>query len=121
MKYALEFGLVALVLTGVLYVSFYTDARLPIYIAWLVAANITTLLFYGMDKGLARIRLLKVRVPELILNLLAIGGGFLGAWLGSLLFRHKVNLRKHQGMYLFRVLSTLLHAGGIYLWVTYWR
>lgn len=121
MKYAVEFGLLALVLTGVLYISFYTDVQLPIYVSWLLAANSVTFVFYGLDKGLARIGPLKVRVPELILNLLALAGGFLGAWLGRVVWRHKTNLREHQVMFLILVASTLLHVAGIYLWVTRWQ
>lgn len=121
MRYTLEFGLLALILVGLLYVSFYMDVQLPIYFAWLLAATIVTFVFYGLDKALARIERLRVRVPELILNLMAVGGGFIGAWLGRIVWRHKTNLRRHQTMLVILVLSTLLHAGGIYLWATQWR
>jgi uncharacterized membrane protein YsdA (DUF1294 family) len=121
MRYTLEFGLLALALVGLLCASFYTDVQLPMYFAWLIAATIVTFAFYGLDKGLARFERLRVRVPELVLNLLALGGGFVGAWFGRLVWRHKTNIRKHQTMLLILLLGTLLHTGGIYLWATRWR
>ena len=116
MKFTVEFGILALVLIALLYLSFFMNLQMPMYFAWLLGANLVTFVFYGLDKGLARIELLKVRVPELVLNLLALGGGFFGAWLGRTIWRHKTNVRKHPVMFAILMASTILHVGGIYLW-----
>jgi uncharacterized membrane protein YsdA (DUF1294 family) len=47
----------------------------------------TTFLFYGWDKW--RAKRSGRRVPERTLHGLALLGGFLGAWLGMRVFRHK--------------------------------
>jgi hypothetical protein len=73
MKYSSLFGILALVLVLVLYLPFYVSAQLPIYFAWLAGVSLTAFIFYGLDKSLSKIQRFTVRVPELILNLLALG------------------------------------------------
>ena len=114
MKYNSLFGILALVLVLVLYLPLYVSAQLPVYFAWLAGVSLTTLIYYGLDKGLSQIQRFTVRVPELILNLLALAGGFAGAWLGMAIWRHKTNVRRHWGMFLILVVSTLLHGALIY-------
>jgi uncharacterized membrane protein YsdA (DUF1294 family) len=107
--------LIALALIVALQFTLYVDMQLPFYAAWLLGVGLTTLLFYWADKRMARINRFKIRVPEHTLNLLALAGGFAGAWLGRTLFRHKTNIRKHWGMFVVLVLSTLIHGALIYL------
>ena len=76
---------------------------------------VPTFALYGLDKALAKAR--GARVPETILNLLAIQGGFAGAWLGMAVFRHKTNYRKHPLIWTVLALSTIGHAVLIYLWL----
>jgi uncharacterized membrane protein YsdA (DUF1294 family) len=52
------------------------------------------------------------------LNLLALAGGFAGAWLGMAIWHHKTNFRRHWGMFLILLVSTLLHGTLIYLILT---
>ena len=118
MKYSSLFGILALVLVLVLYLPFYVSARLPIYFAWLAGVSLTAFVFYGLDKSLSKIQRFTVRVPELILNLLALAGGFAGAWLGMAIWHHKTNFRRHWGMFLILLVSTLLHGALIYLILT---
>ena len=66
--------------------------------------------FYGLDKNLAEFNRLKGwRVPELTLNLLALLGGFPGAWIGRTMFNHKTNIKKHPVIFIVLVISTLAH------------
>jgi uncharacterized membrane protein YsdA (DUF1294 family) len=118
MKYSSLFGILALVLVLVLYLPFYVSAQLPIYFAWLAGVSLTAFIFYGLDKSLSKIQRFTVRVPELILNLLALAGGFAGAWLGMAIWHHKTNFRRHWSMFLILVVSTLLHGTLIYLILT---
>jgi uncharacterized membrane protein YsdA (DUF1294 family) len=65
-----------------------TPIRLHPLIMWLIATNITTFAFYGLDKTFAR-RSLRTRIPELTLQTLALVGGTIGALVGMEIFRHK--------------------------------
>jgi uncharacterized membrane protein YsdA (DUF1294 family) len=108
--------LVALAIIVALQIVLFVDLQLPFYAAWLVGVSLTTFVFYWVDKRLARIRRFTIRIPERTLNLLALAGGFAGAWLGRALFRHKTNIRKHWEMFAILVLGTLIHTALIY-WV----
>jgi uncharacterized membrane protein YsdA (DUF1294 family) len=110
LNYRLIFGLVASILSGLVLALAVLQLSLPFYTAWVVALALTTFLLYGLDKRLAQSGRQAVRVPELVLNLLALAGGFAGAWAGRHLFRHKTNLERHRGMFIVLVLSTLLHG-----------
>ena len=111
MPYNLGFGLLALVLSAALYVGLEQVLVWPhYYFTWVIAVSVVTFAFYGLDKGLSKARQAKVRVPELVLNLLAVAGGTPGAWLGRAAFRHKTNLRKHWVMFVILLSSSLLHA-----------
>ena len=115
MKYSSLFAILALVLALVFYLPLYMSARLPLYFAWLAGVNLTAFVFYGLDKGLSKIRRFTVRVPELILNLMALAGGFAGAWLGMVVWHHKTNLRQHWAIFAVLVVSTLIHGAVVYL------
>lgn len=55
--------------------------------SWLVAINLSTFAYYGFDKFQARTN--GSRVPEVVLHLLVVLGGAVGAYLAMQLFRHK--------------------------------
>jgi uncharacterized membrane protein YsdA (DUF1294 family) len=112
MTYYLVPGLVAAVMGGVLFILLLATTTWHPYVGWLAAWSVTEFVLYGLDKGLARVQ--RLRVPELILNLLAGMGGFAGGWLGMLVFRHKSNLRRHPAIWAVLVLSTVAHAVLIY-------
>jgi uncharacterized membrane protein YsdA (DUF1294 family) len=65
-----------------------TPIRLHPLIVWLIAANVTTFAFYGLNKTFAR-RRLRNRIPELTLQILALAGGSAGALTGMKIFSHK--------------------------------
>ena len=111
MRYELGFGLLAAVLAAALYYALDQVLAWPhYYFTWVMAVSVVTFAFYGLDKGLSMARRTKVRIPELVLNLLTVIGGTLGAWLGRTVFRHKINLRKHWVMFAILVGSSLLHV-----------
>jgi uncharacterized membrane protein YsdA (DUF1294 family) len=58
-----------------------------ILLGWLLAVSVTTFAYYGYDKFRARAG--SGRVPEVVLHLLALAGGSVGAYLGMRAFRHK--------------------------------
>jgi len=69
------------------------------------ALTLATFALYGWDKLQARRA--GRRVPERTLHLLALAGGFLGAWVGMRLFRHKTQKR---GFAVVLAMAVLLHA-----------
>ena len=75
-----------------------------LYISWLIGTNITTFILFADDKIRAKRRC--NRVPEWILFLFPLLGGFLGGWLGMLLMHHKT---KHIPFYIVMSLSTGIH------------
>jgi uncharacterized membrane protein YsdA (DUF1294 family) len=87
---------------------------LQLLFAWLIAINVFTALFYGIDKlnavwvGEIQARqALKMRVPEATLLLLALAGGSVAAALAIALLPHKSN----KGWFMFRFLLILLVQG----------
>ena len=70
----------------------------PLVFTWLVAINLITFLFYGIDKmnsvwedDIPERKALMVRIPEVVLLALALAGGSPLAFFAVLAFEHKVN------------------------------
>ena len=61
---------------------------------YLVSLNLLTLIVYGTDKRKAKKN--KWRIAEKTLILLAILGGFVGAWAGMRIFHHKTMHKKFK-------------------------
>ena len=79
------------------------------YLIWLAIASGITFLLYGFDK--AQSKKGGWRVPEVVLNGLALAGGFPGGWVGRSMFRHKTK----KGIFVFvLVVSTAIHLGLVY-------
>lgn len=87
----------------------------PLY-ACLVGIGIVTFIFYGYDKRQALRN--GPRVPELILQMLALFGGTPGAFIGQLFFRHKTKKLRFRIVFLAVV---LLQAGLGFCYWSYWR
>jgi uncharacterized membrane protein YsdA (DUF1294 family) len=113
----LGFGVLGAGLVLGLYLLLRTTA-LPPYAAWLAAASLVTFFLYWLDKRLSRASPRTARVPELVLNLAALAGGFSGAWLGRAVWHHKTNVRRHPLLVAVLVFSTLLHAAILYALLT---
>jgi uncharacterized membrane protein YsdA (DUF1294 family) len=82
------------------------------YIAWLIGWSIVTFCFYGLDKRSSKLDRPDNRVPEDVLHILALIGGFPGGWLGRYYWRHKT---RRPAFLVILIASTLLHLG-IALW-----
>ncbi len=106
----LTFGLIGLI--GYAVFSF-TYPQLPLYPAWIVTLSVVTFVWYGFDKSQSKRG--GLRVPEIVLQLLTLAGGFPGGWLGRALFRHKT---RHDEFRTVLILSTLLHIGLAVVWLT---
>ena len=84
-----------------------------LYRAWIIAFSLTTFALVGIDKALAIGD--RDRIPENVLHLFTLLGGFAGQLAGRLLFHHKTNSQKHPAFNFVLVLSFLLWAGLAYL------
>lgn len=75
-------------------------AMMPWHLAiWYVLLSLLTFLLYGMDKRAAKQG--ARRVPEVRLHVLALLGGWPGAWLGQRVFRHKtIKVSFRRGLHL---------------------
>jgi uncharacterized membrane protein YsdA (DUF1294 family) len=80
-----------------------------LYWIWLAASSAVTFLLYGFDKAQSKSR--GWRVPENLLHLLALVGGFPGGWAGRAIFRHKT---QHAIFTFVLVVSTLAHLGLVF-------
>ena len=67
----LIFGVVAAVAIGALFLVLQTTTTWPWYYTWPLAATVVAFFTYAMDKGMAKAN--TVRVPEVVLHLLALG------------------------------------------------
>lgn len=106
------FGSVAAILVAAVFLVLNQSLDVAWYWKWLIAASAVTFGFYGYDKISAKAG--AGRVPEILLHLLALGGGFAGALLGMLLFRHKSNFRAHPLFVPVIIAGALLWAAIVY-------
>ncbi len=85
--------------------------NVPPYATWIAGWSIVTWAIYAWDKRTSELgRLLRGwRVPEPTLHLLALMGGFPGAWVARSMFRHKINVKQHPLILTILVASTILH------------
>ena len=82
------------------------------YLVWLAVLNPTTFVMYGLDKALSKMRV--IRVPNALLHLLALLGGFAGGWLGRMVFNHKSNRKRYPAYPVILTLSTLVHGAAFW-------
>ncbi|CAN7371543.1 DUF1294 domain-containing protein [Acidovorax sp. LjRoot118] len=92
------------------------SARLPLWLLGAAAAvNLLTYVVYAMDKGAAQRG--QWRVPEKNLHLLALAGGWPGAWVAQQTLRHKSSKAEFRVVYWATV---VLHCAGLAAWVMRW-
>lgn len=109
-----RFGMILLVVAaiGAVLLSFLLSSLLNPFWAWLVSVNIVAFLTYGYDKMIAGSQ--TMRVPENVLLLLVALGGFVGAGLGMVIFRHKTRKQSFQVRFVVAVLVSIILYGAIY-------
>ena len=104
------FSLIALALGIIVLLAVLHFLKPDIFLAWLLAWGVVAFGLYGYDKAQAKIG--GGRVPEIVLHLLTLAGGVAGAWLGRLVFRHKI---RKPAFLATLIISTLLWLGLGYL------
>jgi len=81
---------------------------------WLITSacyNILVLLFYGLDKLLAKLR--ARRIPEKLLLALAVSAGATGALCGMVVFHHKISKPKFR----YTVSILFILQVGFFMWL----
>jgi uncharacterized membrane protein YsdA (DUF1294 family) len=113
----LSYALIAIVLSIILYFVLHFTTTWMGYVKWLIATNVVAFLLYGIDKtlavtqsGLQQTR----RTPNVALHVISLAGGFIGAFIGRLVFRHKSNFRQNPEFLLIILLSAALHIAFVY-------
>ena len=111
-----SYAIFCLILMATIYLILKTSTGWNGLVVWLIAINLVTFLVYGIDKGMAQI--IPARVPELLLHLLALAGGFIGGWGGMFAFHHKTNWKAHPLFPIILTISTLIYSAGIFIILT---
>lgn len=87
------FGILAIIASVGLFLVLESTTTWIWYWNWLIAASVVAFLLYAYDKISSKAG--GGRIPEMLLHLVSLAGGFAGALLGMLVFRHKSNVRAH--------------------------
>ena len=103
------YTVVALVSLAVLMLLLWHYVKVPLFYSYIGGLSLVTFVFYGYDKRQSIKG--KIRVPELILHLLALAGGTFGALAGQTAFKHKTSKRKFLLIFWGTVLLQILVAG----------
>ena len=105
------YGILAIIIT---FVAYYIIIALigsgQRYLIGNLATGVATFILYGIDKAQAKAFQgnAKNRVPENLLHLLALVGGYIGGWAGMFIFWHKV---RKPVFWVVLTVSTVLHVG----------
>jgi uncharacterized membrane protein YsdA (DUF1294 family) len=108
-RYALPALLVAAALFGALWLILHWDP----YLSWLIATGILALFLFRLDKLQAELG--GERVPEAVLHMLTLLGGFWGTALGMFAFPRRHKTRKF-GFWAVLLLSIVIHIIIASLW-----
>ncbi|MBK8988477.1 MAG: DUF1294 domain-containing protein [Chloroflexi bacterium] len=111
-RYQSNATLVGLVVTAVLVGVLAFTTTWPFYLVWVLSLTVTTFMLFGLDKSLAVAN--QKRVPEIVLHLFTLLGGFVGQTVGRAIFRHKISSQKRLVFNVVLLLAVVLHAGIIY-------
>jgi uncharacterized membrane protein YsdA (DUF1294 family) len=85
-----------------------------LYVMWLIAIGIVALVMFRLDKWQAQRS--GQRVPEIVLHLLTLLGGFWGSAIGMFGFRHR-HKTNDLAFWVVLAISAVLHLLIIYLWL----
>ena len=107
-KYQWQFVGGALLTAALLFITLIYTTPFPPYLSWLLAISLVTFAYFGWDKRKAQTGS-DIRIPEIVLHLLNLFGGFLGGFLGMQLFRHKTDLSKNYIFPAIILLALIIH------------
>lgn len=88
------------------------DYVLIIVLAWMCCWSLVSFIAFGVDKRAARHG--NRRIPEMRLHLMELLGGWPGAFLGAILFRHKIAKASYM-----LVLAVIIIGWVVLAWVLF--
>jgi uncharacterized membrane protein YsdA (DUF1294 family) len=112
--YHVGFGLLAVVVTAVLFGFLYLATTWHPYLIWILALSAITFGLMVLDKLLAKSG--DTRIPEVIFHIFTLLGGFLGQFVGRIVAKHKTNLSRHPAFFIVFVVSAIIHGLLAYYW-----
>jgi uncharacterized membrane protein YsdA (DUF1294 family) len=106
--YHYGFGLLAFILAGGVFSLLYLATSWPLYLIWIASFSAATFSMFALDKLLSKRG--DMRIPEAVLHLCSLLGGFPGQLLGHLLLAHKTNFSKHPQFLILFFVSLVAHG-----------
>lgn len=96
----------------VLFLLLYLQTSWWWYWNWLAATSVVAFGMYGFDKMQAKRDV--GRIPNMVLHMMALIGGFVGALLGRIVFNHKSNVRSNPMFVVTLILGFVISGAFIY-------
>ncbi len=101
-------AIVGLLAAAVFIVALILLTNWHLYFVWIASFSLVTFAMFGIDKGLAKAD--TARIPEAVLHLFTLLGGFPGQFLGRIVFHHKANFRKHPSFTIVLIISIVIYG-----------
>ena len=105
-RYQFNAIIISLVASLAIYGLLLFFTGIPAYFLWILSVSVVTFILFGVDKALSKTD--QARIPESVLHLFTLLGGFPGQILGRIAFRHKINFKRHPSFTVVLVISIIL-------------
>lgn len=107
-----RYAVIGLGASAVLFLLLNLQTRWWIYWNWLLAFSIVTFVMYAIDKAQAKRE--GGRIPNVVLHLMSLAGGYVGALFGRIVFKHKSNVRNNPLFLVSLILGFAISVAFIY-------
>ena len=105
-RYQFNAIIVSLVMIVISFGLLYIITKWSPYLLWILSVSAVTFGLFGVDKALSKTD--RARIPESVLHLFTLIGGFPGQILGRVVFRHKTNFKRHPSFTIVLVTSIVI-------------
>jgi len=112
-RYQFNATIISLAAALLLFEALYIITHWNAYVLWILSFSIVTFSLFGIDKSLSKTE--RTRIPESVLHLFTLLGGFPGQILGRIVFHHKTNFKRHPSFTIVLVISIVIQIGLIIL------
>ena len=107
-RYQINAIILSLIMLAFLFGILYIITDWSPYVLWIISVSVVTFALFGVDKTLSKTE--RARIPESVLHLFTLIGGFPGQILGRIVFSHKTNFKRHPSFTIVLVISILIQA-----------
>jgi uncharacterized membrane protein YsdA (DUF1294 family) len=105
-RYQFNAIIVSIIATCLLFGILNIITEWSLYLIWILSVSAVTFGLFGVDKTLSKTD--RARIPESVLHLFTLLGGFPGQILGRVVFRHKTNFKRHPSFTIVLVISIVI-------------